>query len=97
LHGKLYNIKTLYFSYRLQNANDFDASYSCIIRALPGVLAQDDVTVTKVHQLESQLQLENNDELISNIIQLKPSLSSDGDGDDASISSRSLEVKKLDY
>ena len=45
---------------------------------MPGVMAHEDVIVSKVSQLESGLPLENNDELVGNIINIEPVRDEDG-------------------
>ncbi|KAK3098637.1 hypothetical protein FSP39_021461 [Pinctada imbricata] len=50
---------------------DYDPGVGCVIRAIDGSMTRDDVDVTKVSQLTGVLKLVENEELISNIIEIK--------------------------
>ncbi|XP_067946573.1 death domain-containing protein 1-like [Watersipora subatra] len=66
------------YTFKQTASNDFDGSYACIIRAMPGLLAQNDVAVEKINQLNSGLTLDNNDELVGNIVSINPVADNDG-------------------
>lgn len=50
---------------------DAEISVGCVIRASPGQLAEDAIQVERVDQLQAELDLEDGEELVSNIISIE--------------------------
>lgn len=60
---------TSLFSYKADGSNtSFDGTYHCVVRAMSGVMTEDDLIVSSIGQQESEVPLKCNDELISNVI-----------------------------
>ena len=55
------------------NGGDYDPGVGCIIRAIDGTMRKDDVQCKRIAQESGILTLTNNEELISNIIEIVPS------------------------
>lgn len=51
---------------------DYDPGVGCIVRAITGSLNRDDVEVTRLEQDSGILELIETEELVSNIVELKP-------------------------
>ena len=55
------------------NGGDYGPGVGCIIRAIDGTMRKDDVQCKRIAQESGILTLTNNEELISNIIEIVPS------------------------
>ncbi|XP_041352496.1 uncharacterized protein LOC121370984 [Gigantopelta aegis] len=54
------------------DGGDFDPGIGCIIRTIDGSISRDDIETNSIDQLSGILQLQGNEELISNIVKVTP-------------------------
>lgn len=66
-------VNFLHVVYRYSvDPGDYDPGVGCIVRAITGSLNRDDVEVTRLDQDCGILELVETEELVSNIIEIKP-------------------------
>ncbi|KAL3882830.1 hypothetical protein ACJMK2_029134 [Sinanodonta woodiana] len=59
------------YIYGIESSGDFDNGIGCVIRVIEGSMKKDCVECTRINQLTGVLELLDNEELISNIIEVK--------------------------
>ncbi|KAK3580678.1 hypothetical protein CHS0354_017958 [Potamilus streckersoni] len=61
------------YIYSIEGSGDFDNGIGCVIRVMEGSMKKDYVECTRINQLTGVLEMLDNEELISNIIEVKQS------------------------